>query len=396
MTAGPTTRPQPSLLSVPAYRYDLAAGALSGLFEGLTAPFLGVVARQLGAEIWQIALLASVPLIGHSISLYALRWQRLFRSPLAFAAFVTGFGRILFLGMAWVSGPGAFIACACLSQFFLPLHTPAYVEVMRRFYPESIRGKAMGSVRAVVAVVTMGAAWLGGKLLDLVGFQAVFPVAAGLGVLASWILAQAPVSIRPARALMGKLGILALPRLLRRHPDFARMEWAFFWFGFGHLMVLPLIPVLMVDHFGLSNFFVGQLAFAGALARLASLYAWGHAIDRSGSVATLRKLFLLSALIPLLFAVAPTPGFLFLPSILTGAVMIAGLELAVVGVVLQMSHGRDRSVWMAVHQTLVGVRAVSAPLLGTWLAHALGIRPVFWVSAGVVLSGASLMRRLRV
>ncbi len=396
MIAGFKTGTSPELLKVPAYRYDLAAGALSGLFEGLTAPFLGVVARQLGAQLWQLALLASVPLIGHSISLYTLRWQRRFPSPLSFVAFVTGLSRILFLGMAWVTGPAPFIFCACLAQFFVPLHTPAYVEVIRRFYPESIRGKAMGSVRAVTAVATMLAAWLGGKFLDLVGFQAVFPLAAALGVLASWILARAPVSIRPARALMGRLGLFALPRLLRRHPDFARMEWAFFWFGFGHLMVLPLIPVLMVDHFRLSNFFVGQLAFAGALARLASLYAWGHAIDRFGSAATLRKIFLLSALIPFLFAVAPTAGFLFLPSILTGAVMVAGMELAVVGVVLQMTHGRDRSVWMAVHQTLVGVRAVSAPLLGTWLAHGLGIRPVFWVSTGVVLSGAALMRRLRV
>lgn len=396
MTAGPTTRPQPSLLSVPAYRYDLAAGFLSGLFEGLTAPFLGVVARQMGAQIWQVALLTSVPLLGHSLSLYCLRWQRRFPSPLSFVAFVTALSRILFLGMAWVTGPAAFISCACLAQFFVPLHTPAYVEVMRRFYPESIRGKAMGSVRTVTAVATMLAAGVGGRLLDLAGFRVIFPLAAVVGVLASWILVRAPVSIRPASGALGRLGVFALPRLLQRHPDFARMEWAFFWFGFGHLMVLPLVPVLMVDHFGLSNSFVGQLAFAGALARLASLYAWGHAIDRFGSAASLRQLFLASALIPFLFAVAPTPAFLFLPSVLTGVVMVAGLELAVVGVVLQMSHGRNRSVWMAVHQTLVGIRAVSAPLLGTWLAHGLGIRPVFLISVGVVFSGAALMRRIRV
>ncbi|MBI3333580.1 MAG: MFS transporter, partial [Candidatus Omnitrophica bacterium] len=184
-----------------AYRYDLTAGLLVGIFEGLTAPFIGVVARQLGGSVLQVALLTSVPLLGHTLSLFWASRQVHFESPVAYVTFATSISRVMFLGMAWVQGPAAFVACACMAQFLAPVHSPAYTEVMRQIYPEGMRGKAMGSVRMCASVSTMLAASVGGKLLDLIGFRLVFPVAAVAGVAASWTFSQIPYPAqRPALA----------------------------------------------------------------------------------------------------------------------------------------------------------------------------------------------------
>ena len=376
-----------------AYRYDFTAGLLVGIFEGLTAPFLGVLARQLGASVWQIALLTSIPFYGHMLSLFWVSRRVHFASPLAYVTFVTAMTRVLFLGMAWVTGPTAFVACACLAQFLAPIHGPAYTEVMRQIYPEEIRGKAMGSVRMASSVATMLAASLGGRLLDLVGFRYIFPVAALAGVAASWVFGQIPYALIPPSPLkrMGKgQGLMDLHK---QDPVLRRFETAFFLFGFGNLMMMPLVPILLVDRFHASNFFVGELAFVTALARLSTLYLWGHRIDRRGGIAVTRDNLFLMAFVPLCYAFAQGLSLFLLAALISGAAM-AGLELGVMSSCIVLAKGKDPAMTMAVHQTFLGARGILAPVVGILLSHLFGFRIAFISSSCLVLLGSFLVRRV--
>ncbi len=264
---------------------------------------------------------------------------------------------------------------------------------MRQIYPEETRGKAMGSVRMAGSVATMLAAAIGGKLLDLVGFQAVFPAAALAGVAASWIFAQIPYPKTPQVLEKGSTFPWDLPRLLKRQPQLRRFEAGFSLFGFGNLMMTPLVPLLLVDHFQASNFFVGKLAFVTALARLASLYPWGHRIDQKGGPRVAQEILLLISLVPLCFALAQGPFFLYLAAAVSGCAM-AGLELAVISSVISLANGRDPTTTMAVHQTVLGIRGTTAPMVGTLLLHLLDLREVFLVSWGLILLGFLLLCRL--
>ncbi|MBI1953323.1 MAG: MFS transporter [Candidatus Omnitrophica bacterium] len=354
----------------------------------------------MGAPIWQVGLLASIPFYGHLLSLFWASRQVHFTSPLAYVSFATAVTRVLFLGMAWVQGPTAFVTCACLAQFLGSVHGPAYTEVIRRIYPEEIRGKAMGSVRMASSVAMMLSAWIGGKLLDVAGFKLVLPAAALCGVAASWIFSQTPY---PALADSGRpggtgrmKGILSLPALLRQMPDLRRFETGFLLFGFGNLMITPLIPVLLVDRLGVSNFFVGKLAFVTALTRLFTLYFWGNRIDRRGAHQAAVEATLLIALVPICYALAVSPGPLVLAAAISGCAF-AGLELAVFSSMIEMSPpGRDPSTTMAVHQTMLGIRGVTAPMVGTLLlARGLELRWIFILSACLAAAGAFLVRRSR-
>ena len=356
-----------------------------------------MVARQIGASVWQVALLTSIPFYGHTLSLFWASRQRHFASPLAYVTFATSITRILFLGMAWVNGPAQFVGCAMLAQFLTPIHGPAYTEVMRQIYPGEIRGKAMGSVRMAGSVATMLAATAGGKLLDLIGFRMVFPVAAVAGVTASWIFGQIPY---PQPTVPGT-GVRPRPgtnwrdfwRILKKEPQLRRYELGVSLFGFGNLMMLPLVPILLVDRFGVSNFFVGQLAFATALTRLSSLYLWGHQIDRQGGLKVACELLILMTIVPICYAMAAGPAPLFIAAIVTGCAM-AGLELAVISSMIELAKGEDPAAVMAIHQTILGVRGVTAPLIGIWILKLINIQGVFLLCAGLVLVGALVVRRV--
>ncbi len=370
-----------------------------GVYEGLTVPFLGVVARQLGATVWQIALLTSIPLFGHTLSLFWASRQVHFSSPVTYVTFATAATRVLFLAMAWVTGPAAFVACACLAQFLVPVHSPAYTEVMRQIYPEEIRGKAMGSVRMVSSVSTMLAASLGGKLLDIVGFRVVFPIAALAGVSASWIFSQIPYPVKSKsddQSLpISRWNPLHLSKLLKADPVLKRFESGFFLYGFGNLMAIPMIPLLLVDHFQANNFFVGQLAFVSAASRLGFLYFWGHRIDHRGAFRVICEVLFLMMLPPLCYGIARSRWILFLASAIAGCAF-AGLDLAVIGAMIALAKKHNPSTMMAIHQTLLGFRGVMAPLVGTLLLRVLDLRLVFLLDAVLILAGATLVARSRV
>jgi predicted MFS family arabinose efflux permease len=295
--------------------------------------------------------------------------------------------------MAWVTGPAAFVACACLAQFLTPVHGPPYAEVMRQIYPEEIRGKAMGSVRMGSSIATMMAAGIGGKLLDVVGFQPIFPVAALAGVAASWIFSQVPypTATPDARRKPSPLRETLSQLLKETDPAFRRFEWAFFCFGFGNLMIAPLVPLLLVDEFQASRFFVGQLAFVTALSRLASLYFWGYGIDAFGALGITRTALSLMAFLPLCYAGAHSRSLLVLAAALSGCAM-AGLELGVIGSMIALARRRNPATLMAVHQTVLGLRGIIAPWVGTLLLGFLGLRAVFLIGAALILSGALLLR----
>lgn len=352
------------------------------------------MARQLGASVWQIALLTSIPLLGYTLSLFWASRQVHFTSPVSYVTFATAATRVLFLGMAWVTSPAAFVACACLAQFLIPVHSPAYTEVMRQLYPEEIRGKAMGSVRMVSSISTMAAASLGGKLLDLVGFQVVFPIAAVAGVAASWVFLQIPYPAK-ARAEMvpiSRLNPFQLSRLLRADPVLKRFESGFFLYGFGNLMSIPMIPLLLVDRFQANNFFVGQLAFVSAASRLGSLYFWGHRIDRQGAFRVICEVLFLMILPLLCYGLARSRWLLFAASAFSGFAF-AGLDLAVIGAMIALAKKHDPSTMMAIHQTLLGLRGVTAPLVGILLLHVIDLRLVFLLDAALILVGATLVVR---
>ncbi len=96
---------------------------------------------------------------------------------------------------------------------------------------------------------------------------------------------------------------------------------------------------------------------------------------------------------PLLcYGLARSRWMLFAASAFSGCAF-AGLDLAVIGAMIALAKRHDPSTMMAIHQTLLGLRGVTAPLVGILLLKFIDLRLVFLLDAVIIFIGAALVAR---
>jgi MFS family permease len=288
---------------------------------------------------------------------------------------------------------------------------PSFAGIMKANYPdERLRGMLIAKVRMGITLASMTAAYIGGWVLNLRegNYHYIFPLAALFGITSSLVfsrirvrgekhIGQAP---REKKTLASFTGIF---RVFREDPIYLRYSIAFFIAGFGTIMISPLIPIYWVDDLRLGHFQAGWLGSLSAIGLLIAFWVWGSLLKRSHPVRCLIWLFLLNCLFPALYILSslalghgmPDAGFhlVVVAQFLLGFIN-AGWELLwLVGVV---SFGSlDKAPQYAALQTIsLGIRGFIAPFTGTWLLGIWGKRPVWALSAILMMTGAWLMVRV--
>src|SRR3989442_8310669 len=168
-----------------ALRIDISATLLFTVFAGLTGPFIGLILRrELGATPLQLAVMSSA---GGACLLLSLLWARAFRGrpPLPYLVWPGVVARGGFLLVPFVSSAWSFVGLVIPRDFFGAAAGPAQAAVVERVYPRDTRGRALGLVRMIGAVLGIGLALAAGQLFERVGYRWIFVAAALLGMAAS-------------------------------------------------------------------------------------------------------------------------------------------------------------------------------------------------------------------
>src|SRR3989475_13041779 len=205
-----------------ALRIDISATLLFTVFAGLTGPFIGLILRaELGATPLQLAVMSSA---GGACLLLSLLWARAFhgRPPLPYLVWPGFVARGVFLLVPFVSSAWSFVGLVIARDFFGAAAAPAQAAVVERVYPPAQRGRALGLVRMIGAVLGIGLALAAGQLFERVGYRWIFVAAALLGMAASLrqrrLAVPEPVPFgggapaRPRGAWLTVREALALPR----------------------------------------------------------------------------------------------------------------------------------------------------------------------------------------
>src|SRR5438034_2065200 len=167
-----------------ALRIDISATLLFTVFAGLTGPFIGLILRrELGATPLQLAVMSSA---GGGCLLLSLLWARAChgRPPLPYLVWPGVVARGVFLLVPFVSSAWSFVGLVIARDFFGAAAGPAQAAVVERVYPRSSRGRALGLVRMIGAVLGIGLALAAGQLFEHFDYRWIFAVAAGLGMAA--------------------------------------------------------------------------------------------------------------------------------------------------------------------------------------------------------------------
>jgi hypothetical protein len=380
--------------------YDGRAGFWCGIFNGLALPLVGVVGRKLGMSSVELALLTGSQFAGLLLNLWFGHLAR--EGDLVAWVFWPGFvSRASLVLVAIVASPSAFLLIMGFYYFISCFTGPAYSSIMRSNYSDANRARAMGHIRIMLQAVSALCAAAAGAYLQAhpEGYRLIFPVAAAAGAASSLRFRKvrprkrtspaelaAPASHAAARSFRQSLA------LLREDKAFLAFMAIYFVIGFPDKMLIPLEPIRLVDElgagYGAAGLVLGTVPLAGAVL---GYFVCSRLANRIDPFLLLVATALLSSTRFLGFALATAPIHL-VPGAFLNGMANAGWDLLPLFTILVFADEERLGIYMGLFNTLVGLRGLIGPALGTWLYEGLGTRisGIYWI-AFVLELGGSLM-----
>jgi MFS family permease len=393
-----------------AFRVDLAAMLLAGLYTGTIFPFINVLARDkpLYASPQALAAMAAAPFVGN---LFALFWARAMegRRKVPFVKWSQITARSLVLLMAFARGPWSFVGIISGAQIIGTVATPAYAAVIKEVYPDEQRGRIMSLTRAALLSTQIAATFAAGWLLRQYSYRLLFPAAALVGIASAIVFsrinpregendereeeseedtAPADEATKAARTRSAAretiIYLLSTFRILREDAAFRWFAFSVFTYGFGNLLMMPIIPLIQVDQLHMTTAEVSWLASIGQIVAVGAYFYWGRYIDLRSPQRAVVVNIMLNAMIPLVYLGAQN-FWMLVPAFLISGITNAGIDLSYFSAILSFANERTVSRYQALQSFLLGIRGSIAPFaggaLGAYLAHhQLNLRYAFMVA----------------
>lgn len=281
--------------------------------------------------------------------------------------------------MALAPSYGWLLAAQIVSATGLSGWTPVDGLLLKRLYPDAIRGRIFGALTATrlisqaVTVLTFGW-WL---QEDADAFRIFLPLVAlsyavGLLIVAALLRRCTPPTTeaprpapRPWQARDVLRPIAQMGHVLRNDPRFLRFERAFMTYGCGFMICDALLPLIATHRLGLNYQEVSWGAhMVMRLVMILMILPIGWLQDHVGPMRVSTASFGVLAAYPLLLLAAADAWGLSLSSAVGGVGLTGVLFGWMLGPV-QLAPSPDRvSEYVAIHTTLVGLRGILFQFMG--------------------------------
>lgn len=354
----------------PTVRYNLLTefwGSVAyGIFWATALQFVPVVLRRMGAESDLLALYTAQTYLGSiltSLSLVLMRGRR----TKSFAVWCWMAARGLFLVFAFVSEVYWVLVVMAFFWLLEAFPNPAYTRIIQAIYPANVRGKALALVRLGMTGAILLTTPFAGWMLDHWGYRVIFPIAALLGMLATWQFNRLDVEegTLPPRETRS---VLSLVGLVRHNRNFAIHLLAFTFFGLGGLIGIAFYPIVQVDRLGLSYTTIGLLGMAQSVTWLLGFVYWGRAVDRRGGIWVMRVNLAIGILVPFSYIWAGN-AWMLLPAFIAQGIISAGIDLGLINTTIQLAEPEKLVEYAAVQATVIGIRGIIGPFVGVALVN---------------------------
>lgn len=373
----------PKVLS--AYKKDSVAGILAAVMYGLTMPFLAVIARDdLHATEIQIAVITVAQVAANILSfVWANIAEGKRKMPYAVASWVISRGILCATVFAYTAN--AFVIMITAFWLVSSIAIPPYSALMKEIYPDSDRGRIMGYVRVWSGLVWLVIALVAGRLLDVVSYRYVFPIAGLFGIVSALTFGSIPTSQTSGDSSVnvGKFTMDSF-KILVKDGGYRWFCGGVFIAGWANFFTLSLYPIYQVDVLHVNKMWAAVYSITTLAVTMISFYYWGHRVDRKSPsyiVGVCNNLF---AFIPLIYYVSSNKWML-LPAMVIAGICNAGSELAYFnGVLLYAPEGRVTQ-YQAIFTFLLGFRGLTATFLGAKLIelHWLTMQQAFLITAAL-------------
>ncbi len=386
-----------------AMKLNTVEGAFAVAAENLAAPYLALFALALGATPSQIGMLTAFPnFLGNILQIPAgILGERM--QDKRILPIVGGYlSRSTWLALAIF--PFLFpaerrvfivIVLASFRIIMANLGVPAWTALQADLIPRSIRGQYYANRNVVLNICALVATFAATFLLRLefpTSYIFIFSLATVLGIAATYIFSRIPFD-QNKKKMTGSgtdtyaQGIRGFIKNVGAHKDFTAYAISSIVWNFGVTLASSLFAVHFVDNMG------GQAGswaiFTGvnlATQVLIQRY-WGRLADVAGQKYVMTFSGLGAVILPLLWWAAPNVWFPIIIYIVNGLAW-GGYNLAAFNLLLEITPDDNRSLYVGVYNTLMGVATAAGPLIGGFAAEIIGLKPIFLAS--FVMRGVAL------
>ena len=392
-------------------RISILEGSFAAIFLALTTgPFLAGYALFLGANDFQLGLVAAFPFLAQAFQLLGALGVEKFKQRKKFNLFGSILFRSIFLIFVFLPFfPQSqkvkiviFLLFLSLSSAIANLVAVAWLSWMSDLVPEQRRGRYFGFRNTVLGFITMGANFAGAKIIDYfkadgskIGFYLphfihgylqenpagfAFSVIFLLAVFSAWVAASF-LSRQPEPKMVThpEPSLRSTLKIPLSDKNFRRLIYFFIYWSFVTGISAPFWTPHMLRNLHLDFYLISLFSILTGVISLFIQPLWGKAIDRYGNKPVLIFNVCFIFLIPFLWLFA-TPRFIFPLWIdaLMGGIFWSGFTLASFNVVLALSPQQGRVYYLAAVAAINGLILFLASVLGGIIAqHLSGFRLAF-------------------
>jgi MFS family permease len=373
------------------FRIDLFSALGAGAFVSVLIAFMPVVVRRMGGSTTDVAIVVAAPFIGNLLSpvgAYLLAHLPTVRV----VAGAASLSRFVFLVSVLIAATPLMLALTTVTFWVISIsNIAAYTALMQGIYPDRERASAMGNVRVGASVAGIVSAALAGTFIGVVPAQWVFAAAALVALpcaLAFFAVRYdgpvAPPARRPA---------MTIARDVWADLRYRKLLLAFTLFGTGNLMNFAVFPIMLVDHFDVSNAFVGTLAIVQSATQIVAYPVVGRLIDRGSTLRQTLFATLLTLLVPIGYLVAPGSWALLPVAVIIGIAVSSG-ELTAFTNIVHMAPRQRIAEYAAANAFLLGVRGTAAPFIAAALLGMVQPQVVLVLGTLLMTTGALVLAQL--
>jgi MFS family permease len=380
-------------------RYFWLDGLFAAISENFYLGFIALFALAYGANNSQIGLLAAVANLLGMLALFpGARLVEQVKQRKGVVIWSAGiFSRLALLGLALIPflifQPAVAIAAIIVldgfRSFTANLANPGWTSMVADLVPESMRGRFFASRNTAMGLAAILITPLAGRMISstntrldslFAGYQVVFLFAFLFGLVStiSFERIQEPKSSETARRPHQRGD---LRRALRHSPGFIALVVGALVWNMALQVAAPFFNVYLKSEFQATTLTIGILAGIASLSALVGQRVFSNLLDKKGAFWVQTTTGLLIPLLPLAWAIITAPWQVGIINTFSGFLW-AGYSLSNFNLLLELTPDEQRPRAVALFQTAVFGSAVIGPLLGGYLADAIGFRFIF------VLSGA--------
>ena len=332
--------------------------------------------------------------VGIVLSMYGL-WEALVRIPLGVAVDATGRSKLsLVLGFllagvgSMLMALGTSIGTLAFGRALTGVSSAAWVPmivVFASFFPAEETVFATVLISLVCSLGQMLGALSTGFLNNLGGYGLTFYVATGLAVAAAAIVAAVPLSRPSAASRRGVSVGSILAVFVRRDVLVPSVTNAVLQFGCWAVL-FSFLP-LLAKQLGAGAVTVSLILTVSLVSNAAATLIITFLAQGGSKRAILFSSFVLFAGGIVVATLGGTIGLFFLAAVLMGGAN-GVFSPILMGLSIEKVDGAHRSTAMGIHQAVYAVGMFTGPWVGGVLADALGIRPMFGITAVFCLAAS--------